>query len=470
MTGQRFAIYTRLSKDPNNESTSVARQQRDLERLAEERDLTIAGIYTDTDSAYRTAKVRAGYERLLVDMAAGDLDGVLVWKLDRLVRRITEFSRFWAVAEGHDVALVAKHDPVDTTTPLGLAVVYLLVAVAENESRNTSIRWQSKHAEIADEGRPAGGGCRPFGYEADQVTPVLGEAAEIAAAARKILAGDSVRSVVTDWTERRVETVKGGHWTTTTVRGLLKSARISGQREHRGRIVGPATWPAIITPAETARLRAIFADPTRNTVGGKRARSYLLSGFLVCHECGAKLVTRPDRSTARYMCAVDRGGCNKVGINAPKTDDTVTEAFLHRVNTLAVADALRPIDGNTDGARDAQAELDAVQDLEARIAQLSRDHYIDGRIGREAYLGANGQLEVELQAARERVARRRPVDVFAGIDVEGGGLAESWPALPLDRKRALLSAVVESVTVLPRGEIGNRFDPGRVSRTIVWRI
>lgn len=467
MPGTRFAIYTRLSKDRTGDSTSPARQQRDLERLAEERDLTVTDVYTDTDSAYRST-VRPGYERLLVDMAAGRIDGVLVWKLDRLMRRIIEFSRFWTVAEANNVALVAKHDPVDTTTPLGLAVVYLLVAVAENESLNTSIRWQSKHTELAEGGRPSGGGCRPFGYKADQKTLVPEEAEEIAAAARRVLAGDSVRSIVMDWRERGIATVKGGEWTTTTVRGLLKSARISGQREHRGQIVGRAVWPAVITPDETAQLRAHFADPTRDSVGGKRARSYLLSGFLVCGECGAKMVTRPDRSTARYMCAVDRGGCNKLGINAPKTDDVVTEAFLHRVNTLSVTNALRYTDDEC--GRAAQDELEAVRDLEGRVAQLSRDHYVDGRIGREAYLAVNGRLEMELQAARDQVARRRPVDVFSGIDVADGGLADAWPGLPLDRRRAMLGSVVESVTVLPRGEVGNRFDPRRVSRSITWRI
>jgi site-specific DNA recombinase len=42
-------------------------------------------------------------------------------------------------------------------------------------------------------------------------------------------------------------------WKMQTLRRMLMSPRISGQREHRGEIVGPAEWPAIITEADGER-------------------------------------------------------------------------------------------------------------------------------------------------------------------------------------------------------------------------
>src|SRR5438045_2530029 len=127
---KRFVIYRRISKDLTGEGASPAIQEKECRRFADERGYEITHVYTDRDrSAYKQDVVRPQYEAMLEAMAAGEIDGVLVWKLDRLMRRIIEFSRFWAVAEKHDVALVSKHDPVDTTTPLGLAVVYLLVGV-----------------------------------------------------------------------------------------------------------------------------------------------------------------------------------------------------------------------------------------------------------------------------------------------------------------------------------------------------
>ena len=69
------------------------------------------------------------------------------------------------------------------------------------------------------------------------------------------------------------------------------SARISGQREHKGEIVADAEWPAIITPAETTRIRALLSDPDRRT--NKVARRYLLARLLRCGHCGETLVSRP---------------------------------------------------------------------------------------------------------------------------------------------------------------------------------
>ena len=99
---------------------------------------------------------------------------------------------------------------------------------------------------------------------------------------------------------------------------MLASPRISGQREHHGEIVATAEWPAIISPAETARdPRA--ARRTRSGARTRAARRYLLGGLLVCSHCGERLVARPrSGGQRRYACAKGPGfsGCGKTYINA----------------------------------------------------------------------------------------------------------------------------------------------------------
>ncbi|MGH8572365.1 MAG: hypothetical protein ACREX8_07305 [Gammaproteobacteria bacterium] len=93
-------------------------------------------------------------------------------------------------------------------------------------------------------------------------------------------------------------TSTGGRWRTATLRHRLASARISGRREHTpggsytggrplcGEIVAEvAAWPAIITPEDSDRLRALLSNPARRVTTGS-ARKYLLSGILVCGRCG----------------------------------------------------------------------------------------------------------------------------------------------------------------------------------------
>ena len=84
----------------------------------------------------------------------------------------------------------------------------------------------------------SGGGTRPYGYASDRRTVRPGEAAVIREAATRLLAGESIRSICTALNERGERTVTGAEWTQQTLRRMLASARISGQREHHGVIVG----------------------------------------------------------------------------------------------------------------------------------------------------------------------------------------------------------------------------------------
>jgi site-specific DNA recombinase len=111
----------------------------------------------------------------------------------------------------------------------------------------------------------AGGGTRPYGYESDRLTIRESEAAVIRECATRLLAGEAIRSICRDLEEREIPTVLGGAWKTQTLRRLLMSGRISGQREHHGELVALAEWPAIITPAQTTRIRALLSDPDRRT-------------------------------------------------------------------------------------------------------------------------------------------------------------------------------------------------------------
>jgi site-specific DNA recombinase len=92
--------------------------------------------------------------------------------------------------------------------------------------------------------------------------------------------------------DNEVRSVVGKPWRTSTLRALLASGRIAGLWEHRGVIVGPAVWPAIISEEQHRRVRALMAQ---KAVSGRRAaRGYALSGLLRCGKC-----TRCTRRLAR---------------------------------------------------------------------------------------------------------------------------------------------------------------------------
>jgi DNA invertase Pin-like site-specific DNA recombinase len=106
----------------------------------------------------------------------------------------------------------------------------VLGAFARKESDDKSRRIRRKHEELAQAGKLVGGGSRPYGFEGDRRTIRESEALIIRECARRVLAGESVRSVCRDLNERGVGTSTGKAWTPHVMRRMLLSGRISGQR------------------------------------------------------------------------------------------------------------------------------------------------------------------------------------------------------------------------------------------------
>src|SRR4051812_8366437 len=112
----RTAIYARLSRDTG--TSSIDRQQHACEALCNARGWNVVGHYTDNDtSAYLSKTRRPEFERLLEDIAAEALDMVVVFKIDRLVRRPSDFERFWDEAEYRAVNLTSVTEPIDSSNP-----------------------------------------------------------------------------------------------------------------------------------------------------------------------------------------------------------------------------------------------------------------------------------------------------------------------------------------------------------------
>ena len=111
------------------------------------------------------------------------------------------------------------------------------------------------------------------------------------------LVAESIRAVARDWQERQVLTPTGRMWQHTPFRRMLASPAIAGLRLYHGTLV-PGTWPSIISPSDSQRVRAILDD----RAGRKRGtpRRYLLTGFAFCGRCGQRLSTMTARTDVQW--------------------------------------------------------------------------------------------------------------------------------------------------------------------------
>jgi len=402
---------------------------------------------------------------MLADLRDGHVDAVAVWHVDRLHRHPRELEEFMELCGSVGVPRLASvSGEIDLSTHDGQFLARILGAMSRKESDDKSRRATRKHQELAEAGKIAGGGTRPYGYEADKRTVREQEAAVIRECARRLLAGESLRSLCLDLEERDVPTVTGAPWKTQTLRRLLMSGRISGQREHHGELVAASEWPGIISPAETTRIRALLSDPSRRT--NRSVRRYLLVRLLRCGECGELLVSRPKAGGARrYVCASgpNFSGCGHVYAMAESLEEFVVEAVLFRLDTAELATALSGASVGADGEQ-WQREIESSQ---AQLAELAA-MYGRQEIGMIEWRAASAPINQRVTDARKRLSRLTSTSVLDGHVGNGADLKERWDTLPLSRQHAIVSAVLDHVIVGPGRRGLNRFDPSRFQP--VWRL
>jgi DNA invertase Pin-like site-specific DNA recombinase len=453
-------IYARISDDRAGGGLGVARQEADCRELAQRRGWHVAEVYVDNDISAFRGKRRPAYERLLGDLKAGRIGGVVAWHPDRLHRSPTELETFIDVVEASGaVVATAQGGEYDLSTASGRMTARIVGAVARGESEHRGERMRSKHLQLARAGEVAGGGHRPFGYESDRLSVVRAEAELIRDAARRLLSGDSLRGVAAEWNAAGITTTAGGRWSQHVLRRVLMSGRIAGLRDHRGETVGEATWPAIISRADHERLVRLLGDPARRT--NRSPRRYLLTGIACCGLCGVRLVARPRGDKVRtYVCASGPGfeGCGKIRRLAEPVEDLVVAAVWHAVDDEALAEAL---DRHDDDGENAAVEL---ADVEGRMATLA-ETFADGSIGWAEWLAARDRLDQRAVDVRRRLAADTRASALAPFT--GGRLRAAWAGLSFDRRRAVVAAVVDAVVVHPAVRGRNRFDPTRVD--IRWR-
>jgi site-specific DNA recombinase len=459
----RTGIYARISEDREAEGLGVKRQLDDCEALATGRGWEIAERYVDNDVSAYSGKPRPEYRRMLADVTAGHIDAVVVYHQDRLVRQPRELEAFLDTCDAAGLtSLASVSGDVDLGTDDGRMKARIMGAVARNSSDAASRRLKRKALEIATNGGVTGGGTRPFGFEADRVTLRADEAAIIRELADRFLTGETLRSLAVDLNARGITTPTGGRWIPTPLRRMLASARISGQREHKGEIVADAKWPAIITREQTTRIRGLLGDPSRQAV--RAPRKYLLGRLLRCDACGAALVSRPrDDGSRRYICA--RGpqyvGCGKTYVLAEPIEEFVTEAVLWRLDTPELAATMRGQSADPPDKFQQQAD-----EITGRLDELAKA-YAAGAIAMREWMAAREPLQRRLEAAQRQIGRNGSATVLAPYMGRGGVLRAKWPTLNIERRHAIIAAVLAHVVVHPGRRGFNRFDPERFE--LVWR-
>lgn len=458
-------IYTRISQDRTGDELGTTRQRKACEDLADREGWTVAEVYTDDDVSAYTGKERPGYARLIEDLQSGVIDGVVAWHPDRLHRDTRELEDFIAVVEQCGAAVrTVSAGILDLSSPSGRMTARMVGAVSKHESEQKGARVAAKMQELAEAGAYTGGG-RLFGYTTGY-EPVEDEVAAVREAASMILDGASLNATARMLNDTGLSTTRGNRWSGTSLRVMLTNPKLAGLKVYKGEVIGEADWAGILDRATHERLVA------RLTPDGRRrpTRTRLLAGLAVCgrEDCGHFLVgARSTGGTATYRCPTRQGlgGCGRIGIVGQQTDDEVRDRVLAALAGPGLARALSAAVG--DDTRQQELTDQLVAD-EAALEQLAADHYVDRILSRAEFLAARERLQERIDATRRKLAGNGRARALAAIpSSDPDELLDWWDAAPLHEQRAVLSAMIERVRIMPAAKRGARWSPDRIN--VDWR-
>jgi site-specific DNA recombinase len=166
---KRCAVYTRKSTDEGlDQDYNSLEAQRDagLAYVASQRHegwTVVADGYDD--GGYSGGNMeRPGLRRLMADIEAGRIDIVVVYKIDRLTRSLTDFAKLVDVFDRNGVSFVSVTQQFNTTTSMGRLTLNILLSFAQFEREVTGERIRDKIAASKAKGMWMGG-TPPLGYD-----------------------------------------------------------------------------------------------------------------------------------------------------------------------------------------------------------------------------------------------------------------------------------------------------------------
>jgi DNA invertase Pin-like site-specific DNA recombinase len=171
------AVYTRVSTDERltMEFNSLdAQREAALSYIQSQKHegwMAMGDRYDDGGFSGGTME-RPALQRLLRDVESGALDVIVVYKVDRLSRSLTDFARIVGIFESHSVPFVSVTQAFNTTTSMGRLTLNILLSFAQFEREVSAERTRDKVAASRRKGLWMGG-TPPLGGRLGDTLPAV---------------------------------------------------------------------------------------------------------------------------------------------------------------------------------------------------------------------------------------------------------------------------------------------------------
>ncbi|MCC2030341.1 recombinase family protein [Microbacterium sp. YMB-B2] len=456
----RAAIYVRQSV---REDQGIAQQIAECKRRAKGEGWSVVDIYNDNaTSATKERGEGTDWARMLADIDAGKVDMIVSVTAARLLRRMVDVYEITKPVR--DVRIVTLRDGIDTATLGGRLMLTMLVLFAEAEVEEKEARAIPYRAARREAGHPAPG-LVPYGYrwipklERDEkgtrYAVVPAEADVLRYMSKELLGGAKLGEIVRVLNDDGKRTRKGARWSASTVRrllispfqaGMLPPPMAEGARYDPSSFTWsecvPGAWEPILSEDAVIVARGMLLDDSRRKHDGDTKAKHLLSGVGRCGKCHGPLrsaMTKTKDPARGYRCTK---GCFQRP--ASIIEACIADAVIR---VLGAPGLLKWVD-------DDMQDIDALRAHGAALAARRAEAeglYRTGRLSGGTFSAMVDEIDADAERVDHELAeavRVNPLAEFVSVDDVRG----LWDGLSTGRRRAILSALVFSVDVLPVGK------------------
>lgn len=281
------ACYVRVSTENQKENYSIEEQKSRLRAFCKAKDIVIGKMYVD--GGYSGGNLRRpALQELLRRLPEYDL--VIVYKLDRLSR--SQKDTLMLIEDyflARKVDFISVCENFDTSTPLGRAMIGMLSVFAQLEKEQITERFTMGRIARAKNGYYHGGPTAPVGYDYVDGRLIVNEkkARQVRELFERFCRGASIHDC---WLHMQARYGASGGWSSETqIRHVLVNEVYLGKVKFQGESY-PGLHPPVIPEELFSRAQALLQERKSSLSAGSRpfAPRTLLSGLLICGQCGAR--------------------------------------------------------------------------------------------------------------------------------------------------------------------------------------
>ena len=470
----RIAFYTRISTDEDHQKYSLGAQKERLEAFCKAQwddEWKLHKVYRDTESG--THMNRPGLEEMLYDAETQAFNTLLVFRVDRLSRKVRELAQMVDELTKNGVVLKSITEPFDTANAAGKMMLQMLGVFAEFEHATIVERTKVGMEKKAKGGNFVGGSV-PYGFRLDAEKGLVVQEEE-ALIVRKMfkmyaLGKEGASAICNQLNEAGHRNRNGRKWGRRVVLYMLKNPVYVGKIRWR-EVLYEGQHDPLVSEVLFEKANEVLQERHEDLKGRQwhNGDDRLLTGVIKCARCKSHMFGgggyKKGVHVPYYVCSkrFNDHDCEQDYVRAELLETAVTEdikamfrdeQFMARIHAEANKrlGTEKPILEKEIGKVEAQAaKTQAAMD---RYFEAFEAGTLTPELCNEKVRDLRARLE-ELEGEKRDLEARRERLELPAVDREMlGGLVENFERVmaegPAPQKKHLLHRLVKKVLVHDR--------------------